>query len=164
MGGRKWLSWPTAVALVAAAAPCAQAWDRPLELTHKSAGIVPRVAVDRHGVTRAIAWSKPGRYEVLSLRPGSRRVRHCRVPGSYPAVDLFEGGNAWAANAAGAMVLAFTNGHEHQRVLVASAAAGRCFTKPRPMSAPKRTSKSPAVAIGPRGTALAVWDQIGANG
>src|SRR3954447_10757658 len=164
MGGRKWLSWPAAVAFVAAAAPCAHAWDRPLELTHKSAGIVPLVAIDRHGTTRAIAWSKPGRYEVLSLRAGSRRVRHCRVPGSYPEIKLFEAGLSWAVNAAGAMVLAFTNGFEHQRVLVTSAAAGRCFRKPRAMSAPKRTSKHPAVAIGHLGTALAVWGQVGAHG
>jgi hypothetical protein len=164
MGGRKVLTGLAAVAFFAAAAPCAHAWDRPLELTHRSAGIVPRVAIDRHGVTRAIAESKPGRYEVLSLRAGSRRVRHCRVPGSYPEIKLFEAGLSWAANAAGAMVFAFTNGFEHQRVLVTSAAAGRCFRKPRAMSAPKRTSKHPAVAIGPLGTALAVWGEVGAHG
>src|SRR3954454_2381024 len=164
MGGRKWFSWSGAVMVVAAAAPCAQAWDRPLELTHRSASIVPRVAVDRHGVTRAIAARKTGSYEVLSLRQGSRRIRHCRVPGSYPKIKLFEAGLSWAANAAGAMVFAFTNGFEHQRVLVTSAAAGRCFRKPRAMSAPKRTSKHPAVAIGHLGTALAVWGQVGAHG
>jgi hypothetical protein len=152
------------VALGCALTPAtAYGWERPIRLPHNGGGVVPRVAVDRHGTTRVLgSGADSGQYRVHGVAARSRRVTTCRVPGSYPA-NLSHPGVGWAAADSGAMALAFTTGSDRTWVGVTSARAGGCFRRPERVSSRKGSAELKQLALGPLGTVLAQWRDLDAT-
>ena len=157
MGGARVVG--VALGLAAAWPATASGWERPIQVS-ATGGPRPYVSIDRHGTTRVFGWAKVGRYHVLSLRRGSRRVHRCRLRGTYDEISVLDVEDyrlGIAVNDAGGMVLGVTSGFKLPRVRVATAAPGRCFNSPRVMSPRTRVGNVGQVAIGPHGTALATW-------
>lgn len=121
----------------------------------------PDMHLDDAGTVRFVEGVKSESvFDVATIRSGSSKANHCRVPGTdgnTPMARL-----TWEANSSGAMAAAWHEGGETGRVMVATGRRGRCFARARAVS--PRGVGFDGMRMGAGGTVVAYWREAAGAG